>query len=83
MSLAANLDFRVRQGTPLSDAAREIMTTDLEGVAGYGGLIALSQAGETAIEFNTEIMFRAWRTGGSAGVAAGAQELDAGQIHPR
>jgi beta-aspartyl-peptidase (threonine type) len=51
-------------------AACDSALEKLAKAGGEGGVIALSRSGELTLRFNTEGMFRAFRSsGGSAGVA--------------
>ncbi len=51
------------QGWPLVKAAQEVVQRKLVAMGGDGGIIALDPAGNVAMEFNSEGMFRAVRTG--------------------
>ena len=51
-------------GRSLSDAVREVVLEELPVLRGEGGVIAIDGAGEIAMEFNSEGMFRAARTAG-------------------
>jgi len=57
-------------GEPLERAAHRVIHETVAAVAGEGGLIAVDREGRLALPFNTEGMYRAWRsTRGEAGVA--------------
>lgn len=47
-------------GKPLADAAREVVVDVIGRMGGDGGVIALDAAGNLAMPFNTEGMYRAW-----------------------
>jgi beta-aspartyl-peptidase (threonine type) len=51
------------KGWPLVKAAQEVVQRKLVAMGGDGGIIALDPAGNVAMEFNSEGMFRAVRTG--------------------
>ena len=51
-------------GRTLGEAVREVVLEELAALRGEGGLIAMDAAGEIAMEFNTEGMFRASRRAG-------------------
>lgn len=55
---------------PLEVAARAVIDDILPAIKGHGGLIAVDQAGNVTLPFNTEGMYRAWKTeNGDSGVA--------------
>lgn len=47
-------------GKPLAEAAREVVVDVIGDMGGDGGVIALDAAGNFAMPFNTEGMYRAW-----------------------
>ena len=51
------------KGWPLVKAAQEVVQRKLVAMGGDGGIIALDPAGNVAMEFNSEGMFRGVRTG--------------------
>jgi beta-aspartyl-peptidase (threonine type) len=51
------------RGWPLAKAAQEVVQRKLVAMGGDGGIIALDPAGNVAMEFNSEGMFRGVRTG--------------------
>ena len=51
------------KGWPLAKAAQEVVQRKLVAMGGDGGIIALDPAGNVAMEFNSEGMFRGVRTG--------------------
>jgi beta-aspartyl-peptidase (threonine type) len=51
-------------GRTLAEAAREVVMVELPALRGEGGIIAIDVAGEIAMEFNSEGMFRAGRKDG-------------------
>jgi beta-aspartyl-peptidase (threonine type) len=51
------------RGWPLLKAAQEVVQRKLVAMGGDGGIIALDPAGNVAMEFNSEGMFRGVRTG--------------------
>ncbi|WP_118972816.1 isoaspartyl peptidase/L-asparaginase family protein [Taibaiella koreensis] len=54
----------------LEEACRQVVMTDLVAIGGEGGLIAVDAHGNIAMPFNSEGMYRAWRSSnGYAGVA--------------
>jgi beta-aspartyl-peptidase (threonine type) len=56
-------------GKSLADAARDTIAA-IGALGGTGGVIAIDRNGEIAMPFNTEGMYRAWRTAsGDSGVA--------------
>ena len=57
-------------GESLETAARRVMMESLPRINGSGGLVAVDRQGNVSLPFNTEGMYRAWRTGrGDSGVA--------------
>jgi beta-aspartyl-peptidase (threonine type) len=58
--VASDICARVRyQGLDLNVAANEVIHEELAGVGGEGGVIAIDPAGNVALIFNTEGMYRA------------------------
>lgn len=51
------------RGFLLVDACAEVVGVTLRGMGGEGGLIAVDREGNIALPFNSEGMYRAWRTG--------------------
>ena len=51
-------------GRGLNEAVREVVLEELPALGGEGGVIAIDRAGEIAMEFNSEGMFRACRRSG-------------------
>ncbi len=51
-------------GRALSQAVREVILQELPAMQGEGGVVAIDAAGDIAMEFNTEGMFRASRRDG-------------------
>jgi len=49
------------RGLALGEAAREVVQGRLKRIGGDGGVIAVDRAGNVALEFNTEGMFRGAR----------------------
>lgn len=68
LSLAADLAFNSRDGEPLPRASAASISRLVE-LGGRGGFIALNHRGEISMEFNTEIMFRSWRSPQSSGAS--------------
>nr|WP_010130919.1 isoaspartyl peptidase/L-asparaginase [Microbulbifer agarilyticus] len=63
---------------PLTTAAREVIHDVLLPAGGTGGIVAMDRAGNIAMEFNTEGMYRAWRlSDNSAGVAIYSDQEEA------
>jgi beta-aspartyl-peptidase (threonine type) len=57
-------------GEPLEAAADSVIVNTLPLIGGSGGLVAVDTRGRVALPFNTDGMYRAWRTsGGAEGVA--------------
>jgi beta-aspartyl-peptidase (threonine type) len=56
-------------GRSLRQAADEVIMQRLKAVGGEGGVIALDRSGEPVLVFNSEGMYRAWRTGAMKGAA--------------
>jgi beta-aspartyl-peptidase (threonine type) len=56
--VSALMEYR---GLSVAAAAREVVQVRLKGLGGEGGLIAVDRAGNLALEFNSEGMFRAAR----------------------
>ncbi len=55
---------------PLAAACAQVVDVTLRELGGEGGLIAVDQAGNIALPFNSEGMYRAWITAGSAAQVA-------------
>lgn len=55
--ICARVDYR---GTPLGQAAGEVVLGVIPKLGGDGGVIALDAAGNMAMPFNTEGMYRGW-----------------------
>ncbi|MEM8562970.1 MAG: isoaspartyl peptidase/L-asparaginase [Pseudomonadota bacterium] len=49
-------------GQSLEHAARDVVFNSLAPIGGIGGLVAVDKAGNLAVEFNSESMYRAWKT---------------------
>lgn len=65
VAAAHDLAARVRHaGQSLAEAAAAVVHAELPAVGGEGGLIAVNAAGELALPFNTEGMYRAWQRAG-------------------
>ena len=65
--VACLMEYR---GLSLAEAARVVVHDKLAPVGGEGGLIAVDAAGNLALPFNSEGMYRASRTEGSAAAVA-------------
>jgi L-asparaginase / beta-aspartyl-peptidase len=64
-AVAHDICSRIRfGGRTLGEAAREVVLEELPAMRGEGGIIAIDVAGEIAMEFNSEGMFRASRKQG-------------------
>jgi beta-aspartyl-peptidase (threonine type) len=64
-AVAHDICSRIRfGGRTLGEAAREVVLQELPALRGEGGIIAIDAAGEIAMEFNSEGMFRASRREG-------------------
>jgi L-asparaginase / beta-aspartyl-peptidase len=64
-AVAHDICARVRYGgRSLAEAVREVVLVELPALNGEGGVIAIDAAGEIAMEFNSEGMFRAARRAG-------------------
>jgi L-asparaginase / beta-aspartyl-peptidase len=57
-------------GRSLLQAVREVVLQELPAMQGEGGVISIDAAGEIAMEFNSEGMFRASRRAGEAPTVA-------------
>lgn len=67
LSVAHEIAARIRlSGTPLTEAARQVVMTDLAAIGGSGGLIAVAADGTLALPFNCDGMYRAWQIEGEA-----------------
>lgn len=68
---AHEISARMRhKGETLAEATAHVMGTDVPAAGGRGGLIAVDAAGNVALPFNTEGMYRgSWRAGGPPMVA--------------
>ncbi|MBC7447715.1 MAG: isoaspartyl peptidase/L-asparaginase [Hymenobacteraceae bacterium] len=65
--IACLVEYR---GLPLAEACRVVLFDKLLPIGGEGGLVAVDAAGNVELPFNSEGMYRAWRTSsGSEGVA--------------
>ena len=65
--IACLIEYR---GLPLAEACRVVLFDKLLPIGGEGGLIAVDAAGHVELAFNSDGMYRAWRTSsGSEGVA--------------
>ncbi|GAB6196129.1 isoaspartyl peptidase/L-asparaginase family protein [Lysobacter xanthus] len=63
-------------GTPLAQAAEEVINRIIPAMGGDGGAIALDRDGNIAMPFNSGSMFRGWiRPDGSRGVAIHEEDL--------
>lgn len=61
LCVAHEIDARMRHaGTPLEEAAGEVITSDLTMFGGSGGVIAVAHDGSIAAPFNSEGMYRGW-----------------------
>jgi L-asparaginase / beta-aspartyl-peptidase len=61
LSVAHEVDARIRlAGATLTEAAGEVIGSDLGALGGSGGLIAVSRDGSIATPFNCEGMYRGW-----------------------
>ncbi|MDE2355460.1 MAG: isoaspartyl peptidase/L-asparaginase [Alphaproteobacteria bacterium] len=70
-AVGAQIAFRMRFGGQSLEAATTATLAEVGALAGEGGLIALSAAGEIAMPFNSRGMKRAWLgAGGEIGSAA-------------
>lgn len=69
--VAHDVAARMRyKGESLAEASRQVVCTRLPQLGGSGGMVAVDATGQVALPFNTEGMYRAWRTSpGSDGVA--------------
>ena len=57
-------------GESLETAARNVVNRQLPMIGGSGGLVAVDRNGEVTLPFNTDGMYRAWRSSnGSEGIA--------------
>jgi L-asparaginase / beta-aspartyl-peptidase len=56
------------KGLSLLDACREVVHRRLKNLGGDGGLIAIDAQGHVCLDFNTEGMYRAWKTRAGEGV---------------
>jgi L-asparaginase / beta-aspartyl-peptidase len=66
-AVAHDISARMRYGgRSLGAAAREVVFEELPALEGEGGVIAIDNRGEIALEFNSEGMFRAGRQEGAA-----------------
>lgn len=66
LSVAHEIDARTRlAGTPVAQAAQQIIMSDLPAIGGSGGLIAVAQDGSLALPFNCEGMYRGWSIEGN------------------
>jgi beta-aspartyl-peptidase (threonine type) len=64
-NVAADICARVQYlGVPIAQAADEVINKVLRPLGGTGGVIVLDPAGNIAMEFNTEGMYRASRSDG-------------------
>jgi beta-aspartyl-peptidase (threonine type) len=64
-AVAHDICSRIRfGGRTLGEAAREVVLEELPALRGEGGIIGIDAAGEIAMEFNSEGMFRASRRDG-------------------
>ena len=64
-AVAHDICSRIRfGGRALREAAREVVLQELPALRGEGGIIAIDAAGDIAMEFNSEGMFRASRRDG-------------------
>jgi L-asparaginase / beta-aspartyl-peptidase len=64
-AVAHDICSRIRfGGRTLGEAAREVVLEELPAMRGEGGIIGIDVAGEIAMEFNSEGMFRASRKQG-------------------
>jgi len=62
-------------GETLPEAASTVVMKSLHGIGGSGGLIAVDAKGNIALPFNTEGMYRAWRSSsGNEGIAIFREE---------
>jgi beta-aspartyl-peptidase (threonine type) len=68
---AHDVAARIRYlGESLETAARRVMMESLPRINGNGGLVAVDRRGNVSLPFNTDGMYRAWRTSrGNSGVA--------------
>jgi beta-aspartyl-peptidase (threonine type) len=68
---AHEVSARMRhRGETLAQACAHVIGADVPAAGGRGGLIAVDAAGDVALPFNTEGMYRGtWRAGGAAVVA--------------
>lgn len=65
--IACLMEYR---NLPLAEACRIVLFDKLLPVGGEGGLVAVDAAGNVVLPFNSEGMYRAWKTsGGEEGVA--------------
>ncbi|HYE79026.1 MAG TPA: isoaspartyl peptidase/L-asparaginase [bacterium] len=65
--IACLVEYR---GLDLAEACRVVLFDKLRPVGGEGGLVAVDSAGQVVLPFNSDGMYRAWRTsGGEEGVA--------------
>ena len=61
LCVAHEIDARIRlAGIPMDRAAKNLIMTDLVGIGGSGGLIAVGQDGNITMPFNCEGMYRGW-----------------------
>ena len=56
-------------GKSLEEACEEVVMRELVEIGGEGGLVAVDAGGRVSLVFNSEGMYRAWRSGDGEGVA--------------
>ena len=72
--ISALMEYR---GLTLDEAAREVIHGKLARVGGTGGVVAVDRKGNVAMPFNTEGMYRGYKTsGGASGVFIFSDEPD-------
>ncbi len=63
------------KGMSVADAASEVINKRILKIGGDGGLIAVDAKGNIAMPFNTEGMYRAFKSSSSDGIAASQKEV--------
>lgn len=71
LSVAHEIDARIRlAGSPMEQAARQVVMSGLAAIGGSGGLIAVAADGSLALPFNCEGMYRGWSIEGESAQTA-------------